>query len=512
MKKYILKYRQIMSALIASAFIIMSVFCIDGSSSLFAQEQYSSEDTSYGDIEGEEDTATEYIITTEYPDEPGRAPDIVSNAAIVMDAKTGNILYEKNATEKKYPASITKIMTCYLALQNCKFDETLTMSEDAIWGIERDSSHIALDVGESITMEEGLYALMLESANEVAWAIGEHVSGGSITEFAELMNQTAKELGCKGTHFSNANGLHDDNHYTTCYDMALITKAALTLDDFRTITGTLSSSVAPTNLCDVERPLNLHCNMVKPYSTYYYEYCEGGKTGYTEEALNTLVTWAKKGDTELICVVMDCMGSWNTYTDSKALYEYCFNSFSHLSPAEIVRFTDTDKETAISRLNNFYNTDYKSDINLSVDSDYYLSVKTGWNTKDITTEISYNDTISYDALTATYNIGNIIFKYEGNAIGQTAILISGYTIADNKETNGAKASSEALRTMTDSDKNKKHSFHVILVIAVIFALLAGLFLAYTNHVRKQRIKKTLARKREYEKRLSKIMEDIDNDL
>lgn len=509
MKKFIMKYRQRISALIASVFIIMSVFCIDGGS-LFAQEQYSSEDTYYGDIEGEEDTTSEYIITTEYPDEPGRAPDIVANAAIVMDAETGNILYEKNANDKKYPASITKIMTCYLALQNCKFDETLTMSYDAIWGIDRDSSHIALDVDESITMEEGLYALMLESANEVAWAIGEHISGGSITEFAELMNKTATELGCTGTHFSNANGLHDDNHYTTCYDMALITKAALTIDDFRTITGTLTSSVAPTNLCDEERPLNQHCNMIKPYSTYYYEYCEGGKTGYTDEAYNTLVTWAKKGDTELICVVMDCMGSWNTYTDSKALYEYCFNSFSHLSPESKVKFTDTDKETAIDRLNDFYNTDFKSDINLSVDSNYYLSVKDDWITDNITTELSYSEDISYDALTSTYNIGNIIFKYDGNTIGQTAILVSGYTSENN--VSGAESSSETLQAMTDSDKSKKHSFKIIIIIAVILAMLVGFYLAYANHVKKQRIKKKLARKREYERRLAKIMEDIDNDL
>ncbi len=511
MKKYIMKNRLVLSALISSVFIIMSVFCIDGNS-LFAQEQYSSEDTYYEDIESEEDTASEYLITTEYPDEPGRAPDIVANAAIVMDAKTGNILYEKNSNDKKYPASITKIMTCYLALQNCKFDETLTMSEDAIWGIDRDSSHIALDVGENITMEEGLYALMLESANEVAWAIGEHISNGSITEFAELMNKTAKELGCKGTHFSNANGLHDDNHYTTCYDMALITKAALTIDDFRTITGILTSSVAPTNLCDEERPLNQHCSMIKEYSTYYYEYCEGGKTGYTDEALNTLVTWAKKGDTELICVIMDCMGSWNTYTDSKALYEYCFNSFSHLSPESKVKFTDTDKETAIGRLNDFYKTDFQSDINLSVDPNYYLSVKSDWATENITTELSYSDNISYDALTSTYNIGNIIFKYDGNTIGQTAILVSGYNTENGNELGNAESSFQTVQAMTDSDKNKKHSYKIIIIIAVVLALLVVLYLAYANHIRKLRMKKKLASKREYERRLAKIMEDIDNDF
>lgn len=488
MKHHIVRNKRLISLILTFIFIVMSVFCINGrySDTVFAET--TSDNTDYD----EEDTTSEYLLTTEYPDEPGRAPDIVANAAIVMDAKTGNILYEKNAYSTKYPASITKIMTCYLALTHSKLNDTLTMSEDAIWGIDRDSSHIALDVGESISMEEGLYALMLESANEVAWAIGEHVSNGSITDFARLMTDTAKELGCKNTSFSNANGLHSDNHYTTCYDMALITKAALSLQDFRTITSTTSYSVSPTNLCDIERPLNQHCKMIVPYESYYYEYCEGGKTGYTDAANNTLVTWAKKDDTELICVIMDCMGSWNTYTDSKALYDYCFSSFNHTSAEGFFSFSDEDNKTAINMLNISYNSSYDGEISLYIDKDFYLSIKNDWNTNNILTYITYNDNITYDENNNSYNIGSITFSYEGNVIGSTSIFASGFVSNETQQV----INDNTVNTQADNSgltENKKHSFTKILLI--IMALLVILFMLYTYYVRLQRRKKALKRRR-----------------
>jgi len=152
-------------------------------------------------------------------------PQITSTSAIIMDAQSGQIIYEKNSHTRQYPASITKIMTAYLAIKNGDLNSTITMSDAAVWGIDRNSSHIALDVGEEISMSDALYAVMLMSANEAAWAIAEQVSG-SLENFVQLMNDTAQSLGCKDTHFTNANGLHDPDHYTTAYDMALITKEA----------------------------------------------------------------------------------------------------------------------------------------------------------------------------------------------------------------------------------------------------------------------------------------------
>lgn len=141
-------------------------------------------------------------------------PAITSSSAIIMEAKTGQILYEKNSHARQYPASITKILTAYLAIKHGDLNATITMSDSAVWGIDRGSSHIALDVGEQISMSDALYAVMLVSANEAAWAIAEQVSG-SLTNFVQLMNDTSQSLGCTDTHFTNANGLHDAEHYTT---------------------------------------------------------------------------------------------------------------------------------------------------------------------------------------------------------------------------------------------------------------------------------------------------------
>ena len=164
-------------------------------------------------------------------------PAVYAQSAIVMEADTGMILYAKDMEQKNYPASITKIMTALLALENCELNEEIEFSYHATHSIEYGSSSIARTEGEILTVEETLYGLMLSSANECANALAEHIAGSN-EDFALLMNEKAKELGCVNTHFSNPSGLHDENHYTCAYDMALITKAALENEDFRRISGT----------------------------------------------------------------------------------------------------------------------------------------------------------------------------------------------------------------------------------------------------------------------------------
>lgn len=250
---------------------------------------------------------------------------LTADSAILMDAKTGEILYEKNMHKKQFPASITKLMTALLAIEYNEPQEVITFSKEAIFGIERNSSHIALDVGEQITIEQALYAIMLASANEAALGISEQI-GGTTENFAAMMNARATELGCLNTHFVNPNGLHDENHYTTAYDMALITKEVLKYDTFREIAATTYYELPPTNIQPETRYLYAQHKMIKKNSSFYYEDCEGGKTGFTNQALNTLVSFAKRGDTELIAVVLHDAG-WGTYTDTTALLDYGFQNF-----------------------------------------------------------------------------------------------------------------------------------------------------------------------------------------
>ena len=174
-----------------------------------------------------------------------------SKSAIVMEVNTGTVLYEKKSHEKHYPASITKIMTVLLAIENCDMDEVVTFSADAVFKNEGDTSHIARNLGEKLTMEQCLYAVMLESANECAYAVAEHVGqklGGDYRTFIDLMNKRAKELGCTDTHFNNCNGLPDEDHWVSAYDMALISAEAYKNETFRMIAGSPSYTLPKTNV------------------------------------------------------------------------------------------------------------------------------------------------------------------------------------------------------------------------------------------------------------------------
>lgn len=254
----------------------------------------------------------------------------------VMEMNTGTILYEKNMDEVHYPASITKVMTALLALENCTLNETVIFSPDAVFKNEGNTSNICRDVNEEMTMEECLYGMMLESANECAYAIGEHI-GGTMDAFVKMMNDKAKELGCTNTHFNNPNGLPDESHVTTAHDMALIGQAAYKNETFRVIVGSKSYTIPPTNKHDEETPLHNHHKMVYPYRgdyQYLYEYCTGGKTGYTDAAGSTLITFAEKDGLSLVCVVMN-ENSPAHWTDTLAAFEYTFENFKLCQVSEM---------------------------------------------------------------------------------------------------------------------------------------------------------------------------------
>lgn len=254
-----------------------------------------------------------------------KGTEIAGETAIVMDTSTKTILYEKNAYTEYYPASITKIMTALLAIENCGMDEYVVFTKDAVYKTE--GSGIARDVNEVMTMEECLYGLMLESANECAYAIAEHV-GGDYETFIQMMNQRAAEIGCQHTHFNNPHGLPDENHYICAYDMALIASKALESDLFRQIIGTKSYTIPPTNKHEEETHLRNSHKMINPYDTaqYLYDGCIGGKTGYTDAAGNTLVTFAERNGMILVCVVLkEKIGM--QYQDTITLFDNCFEQF-----------------------------------------------------------------------------------------------------------------------------------------------------------------------------------------
>ena len=261
-----------------------------------------------------------------------QGPAIGAEGAILMEARTGAILYAKNIDEKLYPASTTKIVTGLLAYENCKLDEQVEFSYDAVHDVARGDSNIGMDAGEIIPMNKALEGMMILSANEVANAIAEHVGNGDREAFVKMMNDKAAEVGCTNTHFTNPNGLHDEQHYTTCRDLAILAKYYFQYDYLAGLSREPACEFEATATQPDSFRLNTK-NMLVKGRRYEYEALVGSKTGYTSEARQTLVSAAKKDGLELICVIMKEESPYQ-FEDTVALFDYGFENFKKVNIAD----------------------------------------------------------------------------------------------------------------------------------------------------------------------------------
>lgn len=268
---------------------------------------------------------------------------LYSSAACVMDVDTGEILYYKNMDDRHYPASITKVMTGLLLIENADLNDTITFSQDCWNGLNYyNDMNIGMLNGEELTVNDALHAILMSSANEVCNGAAKYLSG-SVSAFCDLMNERAKQLGCTNTHFVNPNGLHDPEHYTSAHDMALIAREAIQNPTFREITGCREYTVKSTNL----RPEGFtlyHKHQMLMDTKYHYDACIGGKTGYTSEAKNTLVTYAEQNDHTLVSVVME-NSDGHIYPDTINALDYCFDNYDQLK-AKMAAETAIETESA----------------------------------------------------------------------------------------------------------------------------------------------------------------------
>ena len=266
-----------------------------------------------------------------WPEGPGTYGD----SAIVMDADSGAILYAKNIDKKEYPASITKVLTALLAFQYGNMEDTVTISDHALSCLGSGYASIGLKAEDKINMEQALYATLLASANEAACAVGETVAAEHDQDydwFIRQMNTTCKNLGGTNSNFTNTNGVYDENHYTCARDMALIGKALFDYPEFFTICQTEQYTIPASDTVEEHIFQQKHHMLIKDNKDYY-EYAIAGKTGYTTEAENTLITLADNGERRLVCVVMRTYGG-HTYSDTRALLEYGFQNFRNVDIAE----------------------------------------------------------------------------------------------------------------------------------------------------------------------------------
>ncbi len=335
---------------------------------------------------------------------------ISAEGGIVMDASSGAVLYGKNIHTAYFPASITKVLTALIVLERCNMDDIVTFSHNAVFNVEAGSTSAGMDVGDKMTVRDCLYALVLRSANEVANALAEHTAG-SIEAFADLMNEKAASLGCTDSHFNNPSGLNDPNHYTSPYDMALITQAAFENEAFVTIDSTLYYDLPPSKRNPDGFRIYPGHRMMKKNTAQYYPGIIGGKTGYTSLAGNTLVTCAERNGMKLVAVVLN--GYQTHYIDTKKLLDFGFNNFQSLHVAEL--------DTTYSSIHNDMTIAGLPTTDLSIlhlQEDCRITLPNSADFADTTSRISYDlpDSAPENA------IAQISYQYNDRAVGATYLI------------------------------------------------------------------------------------------
>lgn len=418
------------------------------------------------DFQAEADARKELPVESNEIENWPNGPLIGADAAILIEASTGTILYAKNITKKEYPASITKLLTSLIAIEHSNLDDDISFSHDAVFSVPSDASGMGMDVGEQITMEQALYGVLVGSANEAANAIGEYISG-TLSDFSILMNEKAKQLGCLNSHFSNANGLFDDNHYTTAYDMSLIAKEFFSNELLCKMSNTQIYNIPISDTQPDDIWIASHHKLLKG-KQYEYEYIIGGKTGYTDKARQTLVSCAEKDGMRLICIILK-EESPDQFTDTLDLFNYGFSNFKMLNIAENeTQFNIQHSDFFESNTDVFGN----SDPLLSLNKDSFIVLPISAVFGDACSSLSY-DTISDSSL------AEITYTYQGVCVGTVTINLekssSDDIVFDSVLDNPKTALDDPILSSEANDKvifiNVKNIIFGILLIAFIVIIL-----------------------------------------
>lgn len=406
-----------------------------------------------------------------YAEKP--ALDINSPVAILMDATTGQVLYEKDAYSKYYPASITKLMTALLTIESLEPTDTITFSRNAVFNIEFGSSHIGIREGEILTIDQALHGLLLMSANEVANGLAEEVSG-STNAFAEDMNSRAKALGALNTNFTNPHGLHDEEHYSTAYDMALIANELVKHDYFLSIMKDLTYQIPTTNKVEEIRYLSQQHKLMnyKRDATLYREDVIGGKTGYTDEAKHTIVTISQSDDRILIAVILNA-GKDYMYADTNLLLDYGYNNYKNVT-IEPSSYTES--------LSIMENDVIAGDATVTLKAPIQLSIPKDVDKSELTYSAELPSTLDKGVMKDN-SIGTISFYYEDTLLNTEELVVNEIISDPVKDT---------VEEVVEPNKTNKL---LIIIIGAIFIIFCGFLLYYkyhnTNHYRRFKRRKNL---------------------
>ena len=405
---------------------------------------------------------------------PPTQEEISGEAAILMENETGKILYEKNAYKKMYPASTTKVMTALLALEKLDLDKKIAVPPDFP---QVDGSSMYLLPGEEFTVNDLIRALLIHSSNDVAVLLAMEISG-SVEEFAKLMNERAVEIGCTGTHYSNPHGLHDDNHYTTVYDMALISREAMKNENFRKIVAEPILILEPTDKTPEKRIYNntnrfLWSNEPIVYKNQYipikYDAVDGIKTGFTLEAQKCLASTGIKNGIRMIAVVYKTT-EYDVFRDSRRLLDYGFDNF------KVVKVLSAMEQLGKETIKHSVQKDLKYAVTQDIS---YIT--------PIDTEVAYDQKIELDELKlpiekgqkvgkATITIGDDTKEYELVALDDVESV---FTFKHLKE----------LITSKETNHIKRNILIGIIVFIILIIILRIVRANIKRKKRKKRYKK-----------------------
>lgn len=406
-------------------------------------------------------------------------PEATGEGMVLMDYITGEVIASKNPDKAMAPASTTKTMTALLSIENCDLEEIITVGPNPPFA---DGSSIGLKEGDIYSVKELLYALMLESGNDVALALAEHIAGTE-EEFAKMMNERAKELGAKNTNFVNASGLYEDNHVTSAYDLALIMRELAKHPIIVEIGETISHEMPVSVVDGVPRWVNNSCSLVNQGSQYYYEPIIAGKTGYTIQARNSYVSCAEKNNQRFILALVNYENKYIYYEDVKNLYEHAFNNYKTIKlyrqgdELGIYNIDDNHSVPVILNEDIYYNINL-SDYNLTVDSDITDSQLDSIK-NNLKCEISFN---SGDSITP----GNDITK--GEELFKADLLMDGklYATVDTLSGNDVTYTQEQLLVIDVQNNTPKYVAIGVGIFLIVLILLIIIRIIYVKIKRKKR--------------------------
>lgn len=450
---------------------------------LFSIQSFAEEDEEAASEDSAEQTDEETDESSEEEandDEEGipAPPELDCKGAILVELNSGTTVYEYNADDRLYPASLTKVMTCLLALEHGNLTDEVTVDGNLLKGLDADASIAGLSPGDRLSLEDLLYCVMVPSANDASLVVADHIAG-SVDAFVDMMNEKAKELGCTNTHFVNPDGLHDEDHYSSARDLSIITKAALESDMFRTIcsTAVYELNSEHTTAESVIYTTNYFLStIISP--KYYWEKASGVKTGHTTPAGRCLITLVEENGFSYLSVVLGAATTYDenneavfgSFTQSRQLIEYGLANYSFVS--------------VFSRLSPIAQVPVSSGavkyVVVAPTEDVSALLPIAYDAKKIDISYSLNDGDHLTApIAADQVVGKAKVSYEGKEVGQVDL-----------RTITAVERNKILATPTQEDPGFLRLVPIIIiVVALLLLAVAAVNRKRSRHRRKKRKKK-----------------------